>query len=157
MRLSEILAPSSIKHGWPSNVKSLKKTKWSLFEAMIDLAIIESDKKDETLKQVKEREKSMTTGIGEGIAIPHASLHFLQEPVGSMVILPEGLDFDSIDQKKAQFILLILLPKKDFTSHIRTLASASRFLHNKTVREILIAENDSEKIYQVVSEYDKKT
>ena len=102
------------------------------------------------ISAIIEREKAMTTGIGEGIAIPHASLVFLKKPLLGMCIYPTGLEFEAIDQKPVYIILNILIPKEEFTLHIQTLASIARFFHQKNIRKKLIQAKTPEEAYKII-------
>ena len=101
------------------------------------------------------REKSMTTGIGDGIAIPHATLPFLQNAVGAICIYKKGLEFDSIDSQPIKIAILILMPKNQFEKHIQTLASITRLMHDEKIRKNLLKQKDIEDAWKLIFSYEK--
>jgi mannitol/fructose-specific phosphotransferase system IIA component (Ntr-type) len=93
------------------------------------------------LEQVLARERSMSTGMERGIAIPHAAVDQVQGVVAAMGIVsrPEGLSFESIDARPARLVVLLVIPRSQKLLHIRTLADVARVLAQESVREALLA------------------
>lgn len=93
------------------------------------------------LEQVLTRERSMSTGMERGIAIPHAAVDQVDRVVAAMGIVsrPEGLSFDSIDARPARLVVLLVIPRSQKLLHIRTLADVARVLALDSVREALLA------------------
>jgi mannitol/fructose-specific phosphotransferase system IIA component (Ntr-type) len=93
------------------------------------------------LEQVLARERSMSTGMERGIAIPHAAVDQVDRVVAAMGIVsrPEGLSFESIDARPARLIVLLIIPRSQKLLHIRTLADVARVLAIESVREALLA------------------
>ncbi len=85
-----------------------------------------------------DREKLQSTGIGEGVAIPHGALTQLTGQVAALVILPEGVEFAAIDERKVNIIFGVIGPKRATGEHLKTLARVSRLLRNQTFRDHLI-------------------
>jgi PTS system fructose-specific IIA component/PTS system nitrogen regulatory IIA component len=87
------------------------------------------------------RERSMSTGMERGIAIPHAAVDGLQHVVAALAIVgggrEAGVPFDSIDAVPAWLIVLLLIPRPQKLLHIRTLADLARHLGNEDVRRAL--------------------
>ncbi len=86
---------------------------------------------------VMERERLGSTGVGEGVAIPHARLPGLDAPVGGVLLLSEGVDFDAVDERACDIIFMLLAPMNSGADHLRALAQVSRALRNPDVREKL--------------------
>ena len=87
------------------------------------------------------REKTLTTGIGDGIALPHAKIPGITDIVAALGVKKEGLDFDSMDGKPVNIVVLILSPESKPRPHIQFMATISRFLNNpETRKKILDAE-----------------
>ena len=84
------------------------------------------------------RERSMSTGMEQGIAIPHAAVDGLEQPVAALGIITreEGLAFDSLDSSPTHFVVLLLIPRQQKLLHIRTLAEIARVLGEKQVRDL---------------------
>ncbi len=90
---------------------------------------------EEVVKAVWAREKIMSTGIGDGVAIPHARMRELAAPVVAVGISPDGIDFNARDGEPARIIFLILTPMRDEGAQLEILADISRTFHNADARE----------------------
>lgn len=106
---------------------------------------------------IKQREETMSTGIGFGIAIPHASSDKVTEVVAAFGRSRTGIPFDSLDGQPVFFIVLFVVPKDQFQTHLRTLAAIAKFLNDKTVREELGAAEDATQILQVFENRSPRT
>ena len=84
------------------------------------------------------REKTMSTGIGEGIALPHAKISGIKNIQAVLGISKEGVDFDSMDKKPVNIVVLILSPAEDPVPHIQFLASITKLLSDASVKEKII-------------------
>jgi PTS system nitrogen regulatory IIA component len=105
-----------------------------------------------------EREALQSTGIGEGVAIPHGSLAQLNEQVAALLIVPEGVEFQAIDDAKVSILFAVIGPKRASGEHLKTLARVSRLLRSREFRARLVASPDAEGAYALVNseEADKK-
>ena len=92
-----------------------------------------------------ERENSMSTGIGLGVAIPHCSTEHVTDVHAMLTLLKKGIDFQAVDDVPVRIIVLLLMPKNKFEKHIKTLASIARLFNNESFREkILMADSPAE-------------
>ncbi len=91
-----------------------------------------------------EREQLQSTGIGEGVAIPHGALPQLETQFAALLIVPEGLDFAAIDALPVNILFAVITPKRATGEHLKTLARVSRLLRNKAFRDRLVAAPDAE-------------
>ena len=89
------------------------------------------------LAALRQREETMSTGIGFGIAIPHASSDRVGKVVAAFGRSLTGIEFDSLDNAPVKFIVLFVVPKDQFQTHLRTLAAIAKFLNDRTVRDRL--------------------
>ena len=102
--------------------------KWAAIESLVDHLVadgrIDAEGRDEIFEQVIERERSMSTGMERGIAIPHAAVDGLSEVAACLGIVSRegGLAFESVDGQPAHLIVLLLIPRAQKLLHIRTLA-----------------------------------
>ena len=87
--------------------------------------------------QVLEREKLGSSGVGEGVAIPHARIDGLKRPVGGFARLLEPADFDAIDERRADLIFMLLAPSDAGAEHLRALARTARLFRQESVRAAL--------------------
>ena len=83
------------------------------------------------LKALLEREKLGTTGIGDGLAIPHAKLDDLDEVVGCFVRLGELVDFDALDEKPVDLVFCLLAPQDSGAEHLKALAKVARVFRDE--------------------------
>jgi PTS system nitrogen regulatory IIA component len=98
-----------------------------------------------------DREKLQSTGIGEGVAIPHGALPQLETQFASLLIVPEGVDFAAIDGLPVNILFAVITPKRATGEHLKTLARVSRVLRNRAFRERLVAVNTPKEGYTLIS------
>ncbi|MCL4152164.1 UNVERIFIED_CONTAM: hypothetical protein GTU68_048849 [Idotea baltica] len=99
---------------------------------------------------VMERERLGSTGVGEGVAIPHARLEGLDEPVGGFMRLTSGVDFESIDERPCDLVFMLLAPVNAGADHLRALAQVSRAFRQADVRGALREAKTEEDIRRVI-------
>ncbi|MCB0308546.1 MAG: PTS sugar transporter subunit IIA [Bdellovibrionales bacterium] len=103
---------------------------------------------------VMDRESLSSTGIGSGIAIPHAKLEQFSEHIVAFAKSSEGVAFDSIDDKPVHLIFLIVGPTQANETHLKALARISKFLHDTSFREQLMMSKTRHEIYEVIIKKD---
>ncbi len=96
----------------------------------LDLGEVESE--------LKKREELQSTGVGGGVAIPHAKLERLDRIVGAVLLCPEPIGFDAIDQKPVSILFAVIGPLRSPGEHIKTLARVSRLLRDDAFRARLV-------------------
>ncbi|MDI7775881.1 PTS IIA-like nitrogen regulatory protein PtsN [Asticcacaulis sp. EMRT-3] len=99
-----------------------------------------------------EREKLGSTGVGMGVAVPHAALKGLDRMYGVFVRLETPVAYDSIDDMPVDLIFALLAPEDAGTEHLRALAKVSRVLRQKDLREQLRAIENPDAIYALLTE-----
>jgi fructose-specific phosphotransferase system IIA component len=117
-----------------------------LIDRLVSVGRIKVTDREQVLEALKQREETMSTGIGFGIAIPHASSDRVEEVVAAFGRSEVGIEFDSLDNSPVRFIVLFVVPKDQFQTHLRTLAAIAKFLNDRTVRENLSSAETSEAI-----------
>jgi PTS system nitrogen regulatory IIA component len=112
--------------------------------------------KERLLEVILERERLGSTGIGYGVAIPHARLKGLK----SIIILfgrsLSGVEFQALDKRPAHLFFLIVAPEDSTTAHIKILARISRLLQDAVLRNRLMVASTQEEIYSIIAEEDRK-
>lgn len=155
MNVSQLIPVEHISIGWPSRKIPQIINKWELItnsvEFLCEKAGLTQEFCSTAIQCVHDREKSMTTAIGHGIAIPHASIAELNNPVGACVILPEGMDFESIDHEPVHIIILLLLPAKDYKKHISILSNIVNFTSLPEIKNKLISSKTAEEVWKLIS------
>ena len=150
MKLSEIIHAKHI-------VLDLQATtRWEAIDELIENlvmngAIAESNR-DAITGAVKNREKSMSTGIGYGIGIPHASTDIIDDVIGVLGRSKVGINFEALDNQPVTLVVLFLVPQGQFQKHLHTLASIARQLHNSEFRTALENAEDAGSICQILSQ-----
>jgi PTS system nitrogen regulatory IIA component len=99
-----------------------------------------------------ERERLGTTGVGNGIAIPHGKLAGLKQLFGMFARLEQPVDFDAIDEQPVDLIFLLLAPEAAGADHLKALARVSRLLRDRSVCEKLRGANQADAIYALLTE-----
>lgn len=96
------------------------------------------------------REKLGSTGIGQGIAIPHGRLPSDSQPIAVLVQLEETIDFDAIDNQPVDIIFALLVPEQDCQLHLKTLALIAEKLNRKETLKQLRQANSAQELYQTL-------
>ena len=105
---------------------------------------------------VKKRETSMSTGIGFGIGIPHASTDLIYEVVGALGRSKKGVNFDALDNQPVKLVMLFLVPQGQFQKHLHTLANIAKLLHKAEFRQALEQAPDAAVMLNTIREFGKR-
>ncbi len=147
MTLANLLSAQQIV----PNMKSGER--WGAIGELVNVLVaagkIRAEEREPVLDSIRQREQTMSTGIGFGIAIPHASSEKVAEVVAAFGRSTTGVEFDSLDGQPVFFIVLFVVPKDQFQTHLRTLAAIAKFLNDKTVRDELGRAQDATQILRV--------
>ena len=147
MTLANLLSESQIVPDLVSGER------WAAIAEMVDCLVkagkIPPADRDDVLAAIRQREETMSTGIGFGIAIPHASSDKVREVVAAFGRSVTGVQFEALDDQPVFFIVLFVVPKDQFQTHLRTLAAIAKFLNDKAVREDLGAASDAGALLRV--------
>ncbi len=152
MKILDILAEESI-------IPELKgRTKKQVLEELIDALLAHKPRMDrERLMGVLlERERLGSTGIGDGIAIPHGKVKDLDQLILSFGRSAQGVDFESMDGKPVHLFFLLVAPESCAGIHLRALAKIARLLKNNSVRKRLGKVGNKEEIYSVIQQEDEE-
>ena len=128
--------------------------RWQAIDELIGQLVqsskIKPEHREAITSVVKKRETSMSTGIGFGIGIPHASTDLIHEVVGAFGRSKPGINFDALDNQPVTLVMLFLVPQGQFQKHLHTLAKIARLLHKKEFRQALEEAPDSKAMYQII-------
>jgi PTS system nitrogen regulatory IIA component len=108
------------------------------------------------LEVILAREALGSTGIGEGIAIPHGKLKNLDRLVLSFGISRKGVDFDAMDGNPVHIFFVLIAPEDSPGDHLKALARISRVLKNRSFRKRLLDASSAGELYQLICEEDEK-
>lgn len=127
--------------------------RWAAIVELVDLLVarkkVDAGNRDRVLAALKQREETMSTGIGFGIAIPHASSECVTDVVAAFGRSSVGIEFDSLDNAPVKFIVLFVVPKDQFQTHLRTLAAIAKFLNDRNVRSQLGSATGADEILAI--------
>jgi PTS system nitrogen regulatory IIA component len=108
------------------------------------------------LEVLTEREGLQSTGIGEGVAIPHGKMPGLDRLVASFARSVKGVDFESIDGQPTHLFFLLVVPEHSGGQHLKALARISRFFRDASFREKLISATHLDDVFRAIEEEDAK-
>ena len=146
MEISELLNPQAIVADLQGRDKN--QVLAELTDALI--ACEPSLDRDEVIAVLQEREKLGSTGIGDGVAIPHGKLAGIPELMLAFGRSRAGVDFESMDGQAAHLFFLLIAPEESVGVHLKTLARISKLLKDPTVRRKLLDAADQDAIFQVI-------
>ena len=152
MRLTDILEPGLIL---PDLAGQNKRELLNNFAALLDDQKKIKDR-SEFLEVILAREALGSTGIGEGIAIPHGKLGSIDNLVLSFGISRQGVDFDAMDGKPVYLFFVLIAPEDSPGDHLKALARISRILKSTSFRERLLATENRDEIYRCIKEEDEQ-
>ncbi|MAL16092.1 MAG: hypothetical protein CL670_12075 [Balneola sp.] len=140
----------------PNYVVGSKK---ELINALVN-ALEEKMESEEQLEAVRkavfEREKIMSTGVGKGLAIPHAKTKAVTENHAAFALLKEPLDFDSIDGEPVRLVFLLVGPESNNSQHIKLLSRISRLMNSGSFRETILNCTSTEEILNAFQDEEEK-
>jgi fructose-specific phosphotransferase system IIA component len=134
--------------------------RWQAIDELINNLVatgkIKPEHHDAISAVVKKRESSMSTGIGFGIGIPHASTDLIYEVVGALGRSKNGVEFESLDNQPVNLVMLFLVPQGQFQKHLHTLANIAKLLHKSEFRQALQQAPDAAAMLRIIQEHGKK-
>ena len=150
MKLSEIIAESDI-------IPDLRaKDKREVLEELTEVIVDHEPALDKSalIKVLLERERLGSTGIGDGVAIPHGKFKGVRQPMISFGRSRKGLDFDSMDGEPTYLFFLLVAPEHSASIHLKALAKIAKILKNHSFRKILMEAPNKKELYQSIIEQD---
>jgi PTS system nitrogen regulatory IIA component len=147
MEISDLIKPESVI----ANLKVTSK-KQALQELSKKIGALLDQEERAIFDLLLEREKLGTTGVGDGIAIPHGKLNSLDKLCGLFARLERPVDFDAIDERPVDLIFLLLAPESAGADHLKALARVSRLLRDKAVCDKLRGSDTAEALYSLLTE-----
>jgi len=154
MKLTEILSEYEIK------IDLEAEDKMEAIEELIDLLISEHEislrDRDYIIEVVFQRESSISTGVGGGVAIPHGTVDCIDEIVGALGISSKGIDFESFDGEPVYIVLLLLVPKAKLGKYIKTLAQIARIFNEESTRDRIRSVKSPEKVIKILEKAEQE-
>lgn len=150
MKFPEILEPHNI-------IPDLKATdKIGVLEELAEVISTHDPDIDKgaLVKVLVERERLGSTGIGDGVAIPHGKMRGVKHPIVSFGRSKQGLDFESMDGQPVHLFFLLIAPENSSGIHLQVLAKIAKILKNRDFRRKLMEPGTREELYQTIIETD---
>jgi PTS system nitrogen regulatory IIA component len=150
MRLTDLLTPEGV-------IPSLRATtkKQVLHELSLKAAELSGCDAREIFDALLHRERLGSTGIGDGIAIPHGKLHKIKTILGIFARLERPVDFDALDGAPVDLIFLIVTPESSGADHLKALACAARILRDPGIVATIRATRDPHALYSLMTQASK--
>lgn len=145
MEIADLIKPDNVV----ANLRASSK-KQALQDLARRAAAITGQPERAVFSVLMKRERLGTTGVGNGIAIPHGKLPNLDKLHGIFARLEHPIDFESIDDRPVDLIFLLLAPESSGADHLKALARVSRLLRDKGACEKLRGTDDSEALYALL-------
>lgn len=147
MEIADLLSPDAVL----AHLKAANK-KQVLQEMAQKAGLLTRIPERRILETLMEREKLGSTGMGQGIAIPHGRIAGINKMTGLFAQLDHPIDFDSMDDQPVDLVFLLLAPQDAGADHLKALARVSRLLRNQAVCEKLRAAPQSATLYALLTE-----
>jgi PTS system nitrogen regulatory IIA component len=112
--------------------------------------------KGSLVKVLVERERLGSTGIGDGVAIPHGKMNGVTRPIISFGRSKQGLDFDSMDGQPTHLFFLLIAPEDSSSVHLQVLAKIAKILKNRDFRKKLMGPGTKKELYQTIVQTDEE-
>ncbi len=139
-----ILDMKAVEH-WPSIVE--------LVDHLVHTTQLPDSQREEMLEAFKAREEQVSTGIGSGVAIPHAFSDHLEHVIAVFGRSKVGIDFEALDNAPVHFIILFIVPRTDYHMHLQTLSAIAKMFTNWQVLRQL---GDAENLEEILAIFDSK-
>jgi PTS system nitrogen regulatory IIA component len=133
--------------------------KWEAIEILVDLLIASHEirliDRGEVLAAVNARERSISTGLEQGLAVPHGSVECVSDIIACLGVSRAGIPFDSADGQPANLIVLLVIPKGAFQRHVRTLAGIARLASSPELRRRILEADGPREVLQAIQELEQ--
>jgi mannitol/fructose-specific phosphotransferase system IIA component (Ntr-type) len=153
MQLTELIREDLIK------INLEARDKWEAIEELVDQLISVHElslmDRNEVVQAVFTREKSMSTGLEHGLAVPHGAVGCVDDLVAALGTC-KGIPFESVDGQPAHLVILLLIPQGTFQRHVRTLAAIARMGSNPDMRQRVFDAKTPAEVMEALRQSDLK-
>ena len=148
MLIKEILQPELALHAVKSNSKKRLLEKIAQQFSTINPNLNQNELFDAFI----ERERLGSTGLGEGVALPHCRISHCNQTMGMLVLLDRGVDYDALDGNRVDLVFALIVPEECNQEHLNTLKEIASAFHRKEFREALRNSHNANELYQIAIE-----
>lgn len=132
--------------------------RWQLFSVLLDLAVkngeIKQENRDDIAEALALREKTMSTSIGKGVAIPHCMSSKVDKIVIMLAVLKNELKFDAVDKQPVSIAVLLLVPDKKASLHVKALTEIARIMNDEETRNKILNYKTAGSILKLINDFD---
>jgi mannitol/fructose-specific phosphotransferase system IIA component (Ntr-type) len=153
MKLSDIIIGDAIVPSLTS--KTRDEAIEELVESMADAGAVSKQKVKEITKAIMVRESQATTGIGKGVALPHAKLKGIKKPIATIGCSSEGIDFNSLDSKPVYSVILLLSSPDNPDEHLQAMETIFKHVQRDIFRKFLRQSETREAVVDLIKEADE--
>ena len=148
MQLTELLSPERIK------IPLVSSTKDEILAELVEVVGRNAPVRDldDVLRAVREREEVLSTGIGNGVAIPHGKSAAVNDLALVAGVQPQGVDFEALDGRAVNLFFLLVGPESAAGQHVKALSRISRLLRRDSFRVRLVESRSAEEFYSIIAE-----
>ena len=151
MEMREIVTLDTVLAGLKPNSKK------QLLQSLAEVAAKKTNRDErEIFDTLLERERLGSTGVGNGVAIPHGKMQDLEGIVGIFAQLAKPVEFDSSDDAPVDIVFMLLAPEGSGADHLKALSRIARLLRNEQTLSVLRASPDPKSIYDVLCEVERE-
>lgn len=151
MKLAELIKEECVLFDFQSD-----GGKWPAIEMIVDHLVkvgrVTKDQRMSFLDALVRRETLASTGMENGVALPHAQVEGLEKAVAAVAISKVGVPFESSDGSLSRILVLLVIPKRDVHHHVRTLAGIAGLLNSKEMRSALMSADSAAQISEIIRE-----
>ncbi len=154
MKIMDFLNPEAISANLQATDK--KGVLKELTDLLIRAGEVKEKEKEKVVKVLLEREALGSTGIGQGIGIPHGKFGGIKKLIGACGLSSKGIDFESLDGESVYIFFLLIAPEDSAGPHLKALARVSRLLKDKYFRDTLKLAKDDKTLNKIIRQEDQK-
>ena len=153
MRMSEFIVREAIS----ANLAATQKEGVirEMIENLRSAGYFKGNEAEDVVKAILKRELLSSTGIGDGVAIPHAKHPSVDRLVGTVAISPKGVPFDSVDNDPVHVLVMLISPQERPSEHLRALEGVSRCLKDRAFVESLRNATSPQQIWDLICQHDR--
>ena len=153
MLLSELIQEDLIKVGLKA------RDKWDAIRELVDVLVaaheIRQNDRMTVVDAVVTRERSLSTGLKYGLAVPHGTVDCVADILVALGTSTAGIPFESVDESPARLVILLVIPKGSLKQHVRTLAGVSAFGTRPELRDRVLAARTAQEIMDAIHELER--
>ncbi|MFA5369618.1 MAG: cation:proton antiporter [Candidatus Omnitrophota bacterium] len=151
LAIREIIPLSAVEHNLTGNTK--EEIISSLVELLIRSGQLHSSNKQEIIRELSDREEIISTGMQDGIALPHAKTRLVKNMISALGINREGVVFGSLDKKPSRVFVVTIAPESFSSPYLQYVAEVSKFLIKPENRLRLLSAKNNEELYNIILNY----